>query len=100
VAATIAAGLGLRASGGQLITDLQAYLRSRRLLLVLDNFEHVLGAASLLAELLATAPGLVVLVTSRTVLRLRGEHEFPVPPLPVPPAESDRDAAELRGTRR
>ena len=97
VAAAIAAGLGLRTSAGHLADDLRSYLQGRRLLLALDNFEHVADAAPLVAELLAAAPGLVVLVTSRTVLRLRGEHEFPVPPLPVPPAGADRDAAALRG---
>ena len=96
VAAAIAAGLGLNTSAGPLITDLESYLRPRRLLLALDNFEQVMGAAPLLAELLAAAPGLVVLVTSRTVLRLRGEHEFPVPPLPVPPAGVGRDPADLQ----
>ena len=63
-----------------------SYLRSRRVLLVLDNFEQVTGAAPLLAQLLAAAPGVVLVVTSRSALRLSGEHEFPVPPLPVPPA--------------
>ena len=96
VAAAIAAGLGLNTSAGPLITDLESYLRPRRLLLALDNFEQVMGAAPLLAELLAAAPGLVVLVTSRTVLRLSGEHEFPVPPLPVPPAGVGRDPADLQ----
>jgi predicted ATPase len=96
VAAAIAAGLGLNTSASRLITDLESYLRPRRLLLALDNFEQVTGAAPLLAELLRAAAGLVVLVTSRTVLRLSGEHEFPVPPLPVPPALADRDAAGLR----
>jgi predicted ATPase len=86
VAAAIAAGLGLRTSGGPLIADVKAYLRPRRLVLLLDNFEQVTAAAPLAAELLAAAAGLVVLVTSRTILRLRGEHEFPVAPLPTPPA--------------
>ena len=80
VSGAIAAGLGLNTSAGQLITDLESYLRPRRLLLALDNFEQVIGAAPLLAELLGAAAGLVVLVTSRTVLRLSGEHELPVPP--------------------
>jgi predicted ATPase/class 3 adenylate cyclase len=97
VAAAIAAGLGLTTSAGWLLADLQGYLRARQLLLVLDNFEHVAGAAPLLAELLAAAPGLVVLVTSRVVLRLRGEHELPVPPLPVPPDGAGPDAADLEG---
>jgi predicted ATPase len=87
----IAAGLGLNTSGGRLRADLVAYLR-RRLLLVLDNFEQVADAAPLLAELLAAAPGLKMLVTSRSMLRLSGEHEFPVPPLPVPAAGAARDA--------
>ena len=71
VAAAIAAALGLRTSGGPLIADVKAYLRPRRLVLLLDNFEQVTEAAPLVAELLAAAAGLVVLVTSRTVLRLR-----------------------------
>jgi predicted ATPase len=92
VAAAIAAGLGLNTSAGQLITDLESYLRPRRLLLALDNFEQVMGAA----PLLGAAAGLVVLVTSRTVLRLSGEHEFPVPPLPGPPPGAGRDPADLQ----
>jgi predicted ATPase len=96
VAAAIAAGLGLNTSAGRLTADLESYLRPRRLLLALDNFEQVTGAAPLLAELLEGAAGLVVLVTSRTVLRLSGEHEYPVPPLPVPPAAAGRDPAGLQ----
>ena len=96
VAAAVAAGLGLTTSAGRLLADLQSFLRARRLLLVLDNFEHVAGAAPLLAELLGTAAGLVMLVTSRVVLRLRGEHEFTVPPLAVPPTGGGRDPADLQ----
>jgi predicted ATPase len=97
VAAAIATGLGLSTSADRLTADLESYLQARRLLLALDNFEQVVGAAPLLSELLAAAPGLVMLVTSRTVLRLSGEHEFPVPPLPVPPARADPDPADLQG---
>src|SRR3984885_1298880 len=96
VTAAIAAALGLSTSGGALITDLKSYLRARRLVLVLDNFEQVMGAAPLVAELLGAAPGVVALVTSRMVLRLSGEHEFPVPPLPVPPIEAGGDAADVQ----
>ena len=96
MAPAIAAGLGLNTSAGQLTADLEAYLRPRRLLLAVDNFEQVIGAAPLLAGLLAAAHGLVVLVTSRVVLRLSGEHEFAVPPLPVPPA-GVADPGQLRG---
>jgi predicted ATPase len=60
---------------------LREHLRRRELLLLLDNFEQLLPAAGFLAELLEAAPGLRLLVTSRAVLRIDGEHEFPVPPL-------------------
>ena len=96
VTAAIAAALGLSTSGGRLITDLKSYLRARRLVLVLDNFEQVMGAAPLVAELLGAAPGVVALVTSRMVLRLSGEHEFPVPTLPVPPIRAGGDAADVQ----
>jgi predicted ATPase len=96
VAPAIAAGLGLSTSASQLTADLRAYLRPRRLLLALDNFEQLIAAAPLLAGLLAAAPGLVVLATSRAVLRLTGEHEFAVPPLPVPPAGAAPDPGQLR----
>jgi len=95
VAPAIAAGLGLSTSAGRLMADLKGYLRTRQLLLALDNFEQVLEAAGLLSQLLAAAPGLVVLVTSRAVLRLSGEHEFVVPPLPVPSGDADPDPAGL-----
>ena len=96
VTAAIAAALGLSTSGGALISDLKSYLRARRLVLVLDNFEQVMGAAPLVAELLGAAPGVVALVTSRMVLHLSGEHEFPVLPLPVPPIGAGGDAAEVQ----
>jgi predicted ATPase len=97
VPAAIAAGLGLSTSGAKLNTDLVEYLRGRRLLLLIDNFEQVGGAAPVLAELLAASPGLTVLVTSRSVLRLSGEYEFQVSPLAVPPADPGvRDTARLR----
>jgi predicted ATPase/DNA-binding SARP family transcriptional activator len=63
---------------------LSTALSGRRVLLALDNFEQLLPAAPQLAELLQALPGLQLLVTSRSVLRLSGEHVFPVPPLPVP----------------
>jgi predicted ATPase len=96
VAPAVAAGLGLSTSAGQLTADLEAYLRPRRLLLAVDNFEQVIGAGPLLAGLLAAAAGLVVLVTSRAVLRISGEREFPVRPLQVPPADVAPDPEKLR----
>src|SRR5204863_202558 len=59
-------------------------LRARRLILVIDNFEQLLGAASVLRELLSACPGVRLLLTSRIVLRLPEEAEYPVPPLPLP----------------
>ena len=59
-------------------------LGEKQLLLLLDNFEQIIAAAPQIAELLAVAPRLKVIVTSRVGLRLRGEQEFPVLPLPVP----------------
>src|SRR5215468_3721279 len=96
VAATVAAALGLNTSGAQVISDVMAYLRPRRLLLVLDNFEQVMGAAPLVADLLTAARGLVVLVTSRMVLRLSGEHEVQVPTLPVPDTTVGSQAAAVQ----
>jgi predicted ATPase len=98
VPAAIAAGLGLNTSGGRLISDVVSYLQAKRLLLVLDNFEQVTESAPVVAELLAASPGLVVMVASRTVLRLSGEYELAVPPLPVPPPGPGdaRDYASVR----
>ncbi len=85
VAATIAQTLGVQDSGAQPLVDrLKEYLGAKQLLLVLDNFEQIVDAAPLVVELLAAAPDLKVLVTSRVVLHLSGEHEFVVPPLAVP----------------
>jgi predicted ATPase len=95
VGGAIAAALGLNTSTSRLVADLKAHLRDRHLMLVLDNFEHVMGAAPLVADLLSAAPGVVALLTSRTVLRLRGEHEFAVPALPVPSGGS-HDPADLQ----
>lgn len=67
----------------------------KRILLVLDNFEHVLEAAPAVSDLIAGAPRLTVLVTSREVLNLYGEHEYPVPPLAVPRADGSESVAAL-----
>jgi predicted ATPase/Tfp pilus assembly protein PilF/DNA-binding XRE family transcriptional regulator len=87
VAPTIAQALGLREQGDRPLGEtLAEHLRVRQLLLLLDNFEHVAGAAPQLAELLATCPRLTLLVTSRAAVRIRGEHVLPVPPLTLPDA--------------
>jgi predicted ATPase/class 3 adenylate cyclase len=82
---TIAQELGLPDRGGLTpMTALINYLRQRRVLLILDNFEQVTDAASHVSELLAAAPELTVLATSRSALRIYGEREYPVPPLAAP----------------
>jgi predicted ATPase/DNA-binding SARP family transcriptional activator len=85
VPSTIAQTLGVQDAGRRPpLESLTVYLRDRSLLLILDNFEHILPAAPCVAELLATCPHLKVLVTSRSPLALRDEHEFWVPPLALP----------------
>lgn len=82
---TIAQVLGIQDGVGQaLAVRLVETLQGKPLLLVLDNFEQVVGAAGEVADLLASCPQLKVLVTSREVLHIRAEHEFAVPPLALP----------------
>src|SRR5437763_1485596 len=84
-AATIAQALGVMQSGSQsVVQTLQAALRGRTMLLVLDNFEQVVTAAPLVTDLLTACPQLKVLATSRVPLHVRGEHECRVCPLAVP----------------
>ncbi len=88
VAPIIAQALELKEVASQEpLATLQGYLRDKQMLLVLDNFEQVIAAAPLVTRLLATAPRLRVLVTSREVLRLHGEQVFPVPALSLPDPE-------------
>ena len=85
VASSMARILGIQEKAGQVLLDtLQESLQDQQMLLVLDNFEQVVAAAPLVAELLAACPHLKCLVTSRVALRLSGEHEFPVPSLDLP----------------
>jgi predicted ATPase/class 3 adenylate cyclase len=85
VSSAIAGPLGVRESAELTLTEaLKEYLRDKEFLLVLDNFEQVVGAAPLVGELLAACPHLKVLATSRGVLKVYGEHEYAVPPLSLP----------------
>jgi predicted ATPase len=85
VADTIAEALGVVTVAGQPIPRvLENYLGNKKLLLLVDNLEHLLEAAPLVGDLLSVAPDLKVLVTSREALRLYGEQEYPVPPLGLP----------------
>lgn len=86
----LASALGLRELAGQSLRQrLIEHYRHTPRLLVLDNFEHVLEAADLVAALIAAHPAARVLITSRTRLRIQGEHEFVLTPLPVTDSESD-----------
>jgi predicted ATPase/class 3 adenylate cyclase len=85
VVPTIAAALGVAESGERPLRDeMIAAIASKELLLILDNFEQVLDAASVVAELLAACPHLKILATSRAPLRLRGEQDYPLQPLALP----------------
>jgi predicted ATPase len=85
VASTIAQALSVTVAADRPVLDvLVERLRDRRLLLVLDNFEQVLAAAMVVDTLIRRCPTVSILVTSRAPLQLRGEHEFPVPPLALP----------------
>ncbi|HEU5243780.1 MAG TPA: BTAD domain-containing putative transcriptional regulator [Gaiellaceae bacterium] len=83
---TIAEEFEVREGGRPLTEAVTEHLRERRLLLVLDNFEQLLPAAPFVAELLAAAPRLWILATSRAPLRLAAEREYPVPPFDTPDA--------------
>jgi predicted ATPase/class 3 adenylate cyclase len=85
VASGIATALGVRERPDRDIDEsIKAYLRDRHVMLVLDNFEQALDAAPFVGELLGESPGLCVIATSRSALRLAGEQEYGVPPLAVP----------------
>ena len=97
VASGIASVLGVEeAAGRPLEESLEAYLRERECLIILDNFEQVATAAPLLAEMLRTCPGLKFLVTSRVLLRLSAEHAYDVPPLAVPDRRERLPIVRLR----
>jgi predicted ATPase/DNA-binding SARP family transcriptional activator len=96
VAAAIAQALGIKANGEQPAADLlKSYLSDKALLLLLDNFEQVVAAAPLVADLLDAGPQIVVLATSRVSLRLRAEQQYPVQPLALPDSADLADAAAI-----
>ena len=96
VGEAVAAVFGLPVQGERPATDaIAAFLRSRRVLLILDNCEHVIAAAAKLADaLLKTCPGVFLLATSREALSVAGEHAYPVPLLDVPPRSTSLTAAQ------
>ena len=91
----LAEALGARDVAGQTLREtLEQHLQGKQMLLLLDNFEHLLGAAPLVADLVGACPGLTVLAKSRAPLHLGGERQFPVPPLPFPDT-APRSPAEI-----
>jgi len=83
--ASIVRTIGLRrTSDNSLFDEIRKYLRDKKMLLLLDNFEQLTSAAASLRELLRDCPELKFVITSREALRVRGEHIFPVAPLPLP----------------
>jgi predicted ATPase/class 3 adenylate cyclase len=93
LASSIAVALGIRETPARpVLESVKEVLQHIHMLLVLDNFEQIVAAAPVVADLLAACPGLKALVTSRIVLHLSGEHEYPVPPLKLP------DIGRLPGT--
>jgi predicted ATPase/transcriptional regulator with XRE-family HTH domain len=96
VTAAIAQSLGIWEAGGQPLQEsLKVYLQEKQLLLLLDNFEQVVGAAGQIADLLTACPRLKLLVTSREVLHVWLEHEFVVPPLALPDRSFSSDKTKL-----
>jgi predicted ATPase/class 3 adenylate cyclase len=96
VASAVAATLGVtEVADRPLKESLKDFLREKRILLLLDNFEQVLEAAPMVSELLLAAPDLRVLATSRTPLRLYGEHEYAVSPLALPDPQRPPSAERL-----
>lgn len=82
---SIATVLGVREVAGEALQDtLARRIGDREVVLVLDNLEQLPAAGPVIAELLAASPGLRVLATSRAPLHVRGEHEYPLPPLRLP----------------
>jgi predicted ATPase len=93
VLGTIAGGFGLRDMGSASLHErLIGVLADRRLLLVLDNFEQVVTAGPQVRELLVACPGVRLLITSRIRLRLSGEREFPLSPLPLPDGDGCKES--------
>ncbi len=90
VVSAIASAVHTREAARQpLLETLHAHLRDKQLLLLLDNFEQVVVAAPVVSQLLASAPHLKVMVTSRVVLHIYGEHDFQIPPLALPCPEQE-----------
>jgi predicted ATPase len=93
----VAQQLVVREGGRPLLENVKDYLRDKTILLVLDNFEQLISSAPIVADLLANASQLKILVSSRIALNLYGEREFPVPPLELPQIEKELSVENLIG---
>lgn len=91
----VAQQLEVREGGRPLLDNVKDYLRDKHILLVLDNFEQLISAAPMVADLLAAAPRLKIITSSRIALKLRGEREYPVPPMDLPNTENDVSVEDL-----
>ncbi len=100
ISSATATALGVReARDSDLALSVRRFLAAREILLIYDNFEHLLPAACFLADLLTSCPGLRLLVTSRARLHLYGEHEFVISPLALPDRDRPLDAAGADAVR-
>ena len=97
VLSEIAAALEVHEGGVSLLDAIRSATRDRTMLLVLDNFEQVLEATPVVGQILAAAPRVKALVTSRSPLRIHGEREYAVPPLTLPPLELPLTPEALAG---
>jgi predicted ATPase/class 3 adenylate cyclase len=96
IPATVADAIGVKAEGRRPALDtLREQVRDREMLLVMDNFEHVVAGATVAADLLDAAPRMRILATSREPLRVAGEQELPVPPLSLPDIGGRADLENL-----
>jgi predicted ATPase/class 3 adenylate cyclase len=96
IPATVADAIGVKAEGRRPALDtLRDQVRDREMLLVMDNFEHVVAGATVAADLLDAAPRMRILATSREPLRVAGEQELPVPPLSLPDVGEPADLENL-----
>jgi predicted ATPase len=92
---TTAQTVGVREGGGRPpLENLKDYLANKQMLLLFDNFEQITSAAPVIAEILTAAPKVKALVTSRIALHLRGEYEYPVLPLDLPPKQANQSLDE------
>jgi predicted ATPase len=96
VISAIAKAIGLSEGGSQpFIEQIKAYFIHKHILLIFDNFEHVISAGSIIGELIIYSPALKVLVTSRELLRIYGEQEYIIPPLDLPEPQDSFDVGKL-----